>query len=151
MYGVHTLGMEDERTVLTIGKLATAAGVGVETIRFYEREGLLTKPARKRVGYRQYSAEAVTRVLFIRRAKELGFTLKEISELLKLRVNPGKSCADVRAVAKAKIVDVEAKMADLARIKAALEKLARACSGKGSTTECPILEAIQSEERRHDR
>jgi len=137
-------------TALTIGKLANAAGVGVETIRFYEREGLLPKPPRKRSGYRQYPPDAVARVMFIRRAKELGFTLKEITELLELRVDPDKSCADVRALAKAKIVDVERKMADLERIKGALEKLAKACRGKGPTSECPILDAIEKENGRDD-
>lgn len=143
--------MAPEETALTIGKLANAAGVGVETIRFYEREGLLPKPPRKRSGYRQYPSDAVARVLFIRRSKELGFTLKEITELLELRVDPDKGCADVRALAKAKIVDVERKMADLARIKGALEKLARACRGKGPTSECPILDAIEKEDGRAHR
>lgn len=133
--------MGPEDTTLTIGKLATAVGVGVETIRFYEREGLLPEPPRKRSGYRQYPANAVARVQFIRRAKDLGFTLKEIAELLRLRVDPDKSCADVRQLAKAKIADVDAKMADLARIKGALQRLARTCPGKGPTSECPILEA----------
>lgn len=142
--------MAPGETALTIGKLASAAGVGVETIRFYEREGLLPKPPRKRSGYRQYPPDAVARVMFIRRAKELGFTLKEITELLELRVDPDKSCAEVRALAKAKIVDVEEKMADLARIKAALEGLAKACRGKGPTSECPILDAIEKEDGRAD-
>lgn len=142
--------MAPGETALTIGKLANAAGVGVETIRFYEREGLLPKPPRKRSGYRQYPPDAVARVMFIRRAKELGFTLKEITELLELRVDPDKSCADVRALAKAKIVNVEQKMADLARIKGALEKLAKACRGKGPTGECPILDAIEKDNCRDD-
>lgn len=142
--------MAPGETALTIGKLANAAGVGVETIRFYEREGLLPKPPRKRSGYRQYPPDTVGRVMFIRRAKELGFTLKEITELLDLRVDPDKSCADVRALAKSKILDVEEKMADLARIKGALEKLARACRGKGPTSECPILDAIEKEDGRAD-
>lgn len=131
---------------LSIGQLARAAEVGVETIRFYEREGLIAEPPRRHSGYREYPPEAVARVRFIRRAKELGFTLKEIAELLTLRVDPEKSCADVRALAKAKVADVEAKMRDLARIKAALEELARACRGKGPTSECPILDAIEQEE-----
>jgi len=150
LYGVYHQDMALEDAALTIGRLANASGVGVETIRFYEREGLLPEPPRKRSGYRQYPADAVARVLFIRRAKELGFTLKEITELLKLRVDPDTSCADVRALAKAKIVDVEEKMADLARIKGALEKLARACRGKGPTSECPILDAIEKEDGRAD-
>ncbi len=134
---------------LRIGQLATATDVGVETLRFYERRGLLAEPPRRRSGYRQYPREAVARVRFIRRAKELGFTLRQIGELLQLRVDPDKSCADVRAVAKAKIADVEARIDDLGRIKAALERLARACRGKGPTSECPILDAIERERDEH--
>ncbi len=144
LYGAYLQSMASGETALTIGRLASAAGVGVETIRFYEREGLLPKPPRKRSsGYRQYPPDAVARVMFIRRAKDLGFTLKGVSELLELRVDPDKSCADVRALAKAKLVDVEEKMADLTRIKGALERLAKACRGKGPTSECPILDAIE--------
>jgi MerR family copper efflux transcriptional regulator len=134
--------MEAVMDSVTIGQLAKAAGVGVETVRFYEREGLLAEPPRRRSGYRQYPREAIARIRFIRRAKDLGFTLKEITELLELRIDPDKSCADVRALAKAKIADVDAKIEDLTRIKAALETLARACRGKGPTSECPILDAI---------
>lgn len=140
--------METDRTALSIGKLAAAACVGVETIRFYEREGLLPEPPRRPSGYRQYPPDAVERVLFIRRAKELGFSLKEVRELLELRVDPDRNCAEVRSMAQAKIADVERRMADLGRIKRALEKLARACPGSGPTSECPILEAIELEEGR---
>ena len=138
--------MAKEETALTIGKLAEAVGVGVETLRFYEREGLLPKPPRKRSGYRQYPPQSVARVRFIRRAKELGFTLKQITELLELRVDPEKSCADVRNLAKAKIADVDEKIADLGRIKSALGKLAKACKGRGPTSECPILDSIEREQ-----
>lgn len=136
---------------LSIGQLAKAAEVGVETIRFYERQGLIAEPPRRRSGYRQYQPDVVARVRFIRRAKELGFTLREIGELLNLRVDPDKSCADVRSLARAKISDVEAKMNELARIKGALETLARACRGKGPTSECPILDAIAETEDDADR
>lgn len=131
---------------LSIGELAKAADVGVETIRFYEREGLLPEPPRRRSGYRQYPADTVDRIRFIRRAKDLGFTLKEIAELLSLRVDPDKSCADVRALAQAKLADVELKMNDLAKIKATLEQLANVCRGQGPTRECPILDAIAHDE-----
>jgi MerR family mercuric resistance operon transcriptional regulator len=134
---------------LTIGQLAKAAGVGVETVRFYERGGLLPLPARRQSGYRQYSQDAVRRVRFIRRAKDLGFTLKEIGELLDLRVDRRRSCADVRALARAKIADVDTKINDLAHMRAALERLARACRGTGPTIECPILEALEHEESEH--
>ena len=91
---------------LTIGKVARLASVGVETVRFYEREGLLDKPPRRRSGYRQYSKDTVSRLRFIRRAKELGFTLKEIRELLTLRIETESTCEDVRIKAEAKINDV---------------------------------------------
>jgi len=132
---------------LTIGKVARSAGMAIDTVRYYEHEGLLEKPARTAAGYRQYSADAVRRLRFIRQAKELGFSLKEIKELLSLRVAPGKSCADVKARAEAKIADVEQRIAQLDRMKGALAKLATACSGRGPTSECPILDALESEER----
>ena len=127
---------------LTIGKVARQAGVGVETIRFYEREGLIEKPPRRESGYRQYPEETVSRVRFIRRAKELGFTLKEIKELLSLRASPKSQCADVRRRAEAKINDIEQKLRVLQRMKKALVKLTAACGGRGPMTKCPILEAL---------
>ncbi|MNC86331.1 Mercuric resistance operon regulatory protein [compost metagenome] len=115
-------------------------------MRYYEREGLLQKPARAANGYRQYPADAVARLRFIRQAKELGFSLNEIKELLSLRVTPGKSCADVRAHAEHKIADVDRRIASLKRVRGVLVKLASACSGKGPVTQCPILEALEREE-----
>ena len=131
---------------LTIGEVAAAAEVGVETVRFYEREGLIAEPPRRRSGYREYPPDTVRRLRFIRRAKDLGFTLKEIGELLHLRVDRTRSCADVRTLAKAKMADIEAKMLDLARIQAALTELVRTCRGKGPTSSCPILDALDEEE-----
>lgn len=131
---------------LTIGKVARSAGMAIDTVRYYEHEGLLEKPTRSAAGYRQYPPEAVSRLRFIRQAKELGFSLKEIRELLSLRVTPGKSCADVKARAEAKIADVEQRIAQLDRMKRALAKLATACSGRGPTSECPILEALETRE-----
>lgn len=129
--------------ILTIGQLAKQAGVGVETLRFYEREGLIAEPERRPSSrYRQYPPQAVRRVRFIRHAKDLGFTLKEIQELLELRVNPDSTCADVRGRAKDKIQDIEGRIASLERMKSALERLARKCRGQGPTTECPILEEL---------
>jgi MerR family copper efflux transcriptional regulator len=136
--GKETQAMES----LTIGAVAKAADVGVETIRFYEREGLIAAPPRRRSGYRQYPADTVRRVRFIRRAKDLGFTLKEIGELLSMRVDAEKSCAEVRTLARAKIGDIDEKLAALQRMKAALEHLAQRCRGEGPTTECPILDAL---------
>src|SRR5947208_10875572 len=102
---------------LTIGQVAKYAGVGVETLRFYEREGLIEEPPRRESGYRQYSADVVKRILFIKRAKELGFSLGEIQELLSLRVDPETTCTDVKRQAEARIADIEHKIADLVRMK----------------------------------
>lgn len=129
---------------LTIGRVARGAGLAIDTVRYYEREGLIEKPARTSSGYRQYPADAVARLRFIRQAKELGFTLSEIRELLALKVAPGKSCADIRARAEAKIADIEQRVAQLTRMKRALAKLAMACTGRGPTSECPILDAMEN-------
>lgn len=128
---------------MTIGKVAELADVGVETVRFYEREGLIAEPPRKPSGYRQYPMEAVSRIRFIRRAKELGFSLQEIKELLSLRIDPETTCADIRERAEGKIVDIDKKVRTLQRMKDALERLTAACNGRGSVSDCPILEALE--------
>ncbi len=128
---------------LTIGGVAKRAGVGVETVRFYERKGLLEEPPRRESGYRQYPEEAVARIRFIRRAKDLGFSLREVDELLRLRVDRRTSASEVRRRAEAKIEDIELKLADLARMKAALLELTTCCEGREATGECPILEALE--------
>jgi MerR family transcriptional regulator, copper efflux regulator len=128
---------------LTIGKVAQRAGVGIETVRFYEREGLLVKPTRSKSGYRQFDEEVVDRLEFIRRAKELGFTLNEIKELLSLRISRNTCCDDVKATADTKIADIDAKLATLRRMRKALVRLSTACGKKESTAECPILEALE--------
>jgi MerR family mercuric resistance operon transcriptional regulator len=133
---------------LTIGQVARNAGVGVETVRFYERQGLLEEPARRESGYRQYPQDVVARLRFIRRAKELGFSLKEIKELLALRVDPDTTCAEIKQRAQARIADVEEKIQTLQRIKKALVRLTATCRGRGPTSECPILDALVREERR---
>ncbi len=130
---------------LTIGQVARQADVGVETVRFYERQGLLNEPPRRESGYRQYPEDVVARLRFIKRAKELGFSLKEIKELLTLRVDPTMTCAEVRSKAQAKIADVEEKIQALQKIKKALVKLTTVCRGRGPTSECPILEALEKE------
>lgn len=131
---------------LTIGKIARRSGAAVETIRFYEREGLIEKPARSAAGYRHYRPDVVARLRFIRQAKELGFSLAEIRELLALRMRPGTTCADIRKRAREKIAAVDRKIEDLQRIRQALERLAAACKGTGPTSECPILEALDGGE-----
>ena len=131
---------------LTIGQLAQRAGVGVETIRFYEREGLISEPPRRPSGYRDYPLETVARIVFIRRAKHLGFTLKEINELLDLRVRPRRNCSQVKQSADAKIADIEGKIASLRRMRRALKDLTRACEERTPTTECPILASLGKSE-----
>jgi len=128
---------------LTIGKVAAQTGIGIDTIRFYEREGLIPAPARRPSGFRDYAPDVVTRLHFIRRAKALGFSLREIAELLSLRVDAARTCADVYGLAQAKIADIERRIGDLKRMQKALASLAAACTGKGPTGECPILEALE--------
>lgn len=128
---------------LTIGRVARETGVGIETLRFYEREGLIPVPARRPSGYRDYAPGIIERVRFIRRAKALGFSLREIAELLALRVDEERTCADVRQRATAKIAEIEDKRRQLERMQAALERLAARCTGAGPTGECPILEALE--------
>ena len=130
----------------TIGQLAKAAGVGVETLRFYERKQLITEPPRRASGYRQYPANAVARIKFIKRAKELGFSLKEIEELLSLRAESEGQCAEVYARAQAKIEDISSKIASLRRMKDALTRLSESCSKNGTSGDCPILEALEVDE-----
>ncbi len=130
---------------MTIGEIAKAAGVGVETVRFSERKRLLPTPRRLPSGFRQYGREAARRIRFIRRAQELGFSLAEVKQLLELRLDPRRSCAEVKSEAQAKIEEIDAKIMSLRRMRHALVDLTRSCSGEGSTSACPILEAMDSE------
>lgn len=130
-------------TVMNIGKVAKQTGVTVETIRFYEKQGLIEEPQRSVSGYRQYPHETVKRVLFIQHAKEVGFTLKDIGELLALRREPGTSCTDIKVRATQKIEEVDQKIEDLTRIREALARMVMKCSGRGSLSECPILEELE--------
>ena len=128
---------------MSIGELAERVHVNVQTVRYYERRGLLIPSARRPSGYRAYDAAAVERLRFIRRAQELGFTLAEIGELLELRLDPGSTAADVKRRAVRKIDEIEAKIDDLERIKDALSHLAGRCrGGRGPTGECPLLDAL---------
>lgn len=126
----------------TIGQLARLSGAGVETIRYYEREGLIAEPPRRASGYRQYPEDALARLRFIRHAKELGFSLKDTRELLELRVAPGATCADIRQRAETKIAEVRTKLDMLRQIEQALVKLTVSCRGRGPTSDCPILDAL---------
>lgn len=135
---------------ITIGQVAKRAGVGVETVRFYERQGLLAAPRRRPSGYRQYGDDVVERLEFIRRAKSLGFTLAEIKSLLSLRVDPNSTVADLKEQARRKLADVEAKIESLTTIRNALQALVKACRGSGPKSDCPILESLDpGHGRRH--
>ncbi len=129
---------------LNIGKLARLAGVPVGTIRFYEREGLIAEPPRKPSGYRQYPADAVSRVRFIKRAKELGFSLREVAELISIRGEPRDRCAKVRFKAEAKLEEIENKIQTLTTIRNTLGRLVEECELSGAVTNCPILEALDT-------
>ncbi len=131
---------------LKIGQVARSAGVNLQTIRYYERRGLVPQPPRSGANYRLYSDETVRRVRFIKRAQELGFTLKEIQELLSLRAAPRARCADVRRRAEAKVRDIDQKLRRLESMRRALGRLLAECSGEAPATECPILEALDPEE-----
>lgn len=132
---------------LRIGELARQAGVNLQTIHYYERRGLLPEPPRSEANYRVYSEEAVLRVRFIKRSQQLGFTLREIQELLSLRAEPGCECGEVLRRAEAKVREVDEKIRTLRRIRKALIKLMNECSGEGPATECPILDALDSKEK----
>jgi MerR family transcriptional regulator, copper efflux regulator len=127
---------------MTIGQVAKAAGLGIETIRYYERERLLERPARRSSGYRQFDEVAVKRLRFIKQAQRLGFTLREIRELLALRLNPSSTRNQIRERAQAKVADIELRIAELQRMKSALLPLIEACDGQGDISGCPILEAM---------
>ena len=128
---------------LTIGKVAKSAGLGIETVRFYEREGLITPIARSESNYRLYADDGVVRLRFIKRAKTLGFTLREIKELLFLRSNPDATKEDVKGQIEVKIDDIKTRIRDLKKIQKTLETLDFCCDGQGSAEECPILAALE--------
>src|SRR5215831_11974851 len=135
-----------EMDILSIGQVARRAEVGVETVRFYEREGLLEEPPRRASGYRQYSEQVVKRLHFIKRAQQLGNSLKEMSELLLLRVDAQTSCDEVRQRTEAKLAEVERKILELHRMRQALLQVASLCTGQGPTGRCPMLEALDQQE-----
>lgn len=130
---------------LTISRLARRGGVNLETVRYYERRGLLPKPPRTASGYRVFPEDAARRLRFIKRAQELGFSLREIRDLLSLRMRPGTSRAEIRTRAHAKILDVDQKIQSLQAIKKALRTLTDRCDGCGPIAACPILESLEHE------
>src|SRR5436309_2518941 len=126
---------------LTIARAAGEAGVNIETVRFYERRGLIKQPP-KGGGYRIYSSDQVARIRFIKEAQQIGFTLTEIGELLTLRADPAVDCSNVRQQAIAKREEVRRKIERLQQIDAALETLIAACPGTGALQACPIMDAL---------
>ncbi len=127
-----------------IGTLARRAGVGIDTVRYYERSGLLAPNTRLASGYRRYSDAEVSRLRFIRRAQALGFSLKEIGDLL--AVSSKRDVASVKLSAMAKLADVENRIAELERIRGGLAQLIKSCPGHGRAADCPILKALSEEQ-----
>jgi MerR family mercuric resistance operon transcriptional regulator len=128
---------------MKIGELAAQADVSVQTVRYYERRGLLPEPERRASGYREYDPAILTRLHFIKRGQELGFTLDEIGDLLALRLDPRTPASAVKARAEAKIADIDHKLHDLERIRHALVHLAGHChGGRGPVGDCPLLDAL---------
>lgn len=129
----------------TIGQIATAASVNVQTIRYYERRGLLLPLERTASGYRQYDRDSLRRLRFIKHAQALGFSLKEIQELLALRVRHGAACKAVERTTRGKIDVIDRKLRELERLKRTLADLAETCRARKRTSECPVLEAIEDD------
>lgn len=125
---------------LTIGALAREGGVNVETIRYYQRRGLLPQPSKPLAGYRRYSLDTVKQVRFIKRAQALGFTLEEIAGLLRLERRKG--CVETRQMAAQKLTLIEQKLSDLGRMKKALARLVRACDASAEGEACPIIHLL---------
>lgn len=132
-------------TTLRIGELASQGNVHLETIRYYEREGLLRSPSRTSSGHRAYSPGDVLRLRFIKRSQALGFTLIEIKELLAFKVTPNQPCIDVVRQIEAKELEIKAKIAHLQAIQHTLRKMKASCEGRCAVSECPILESLDSE------
>lgn len=135
-----------ENPSLTIGVVAKRAGVPIDTIRYYEREGLLPEPLRRASGYRSYNQGAIDRLRFIRRAKDLGFTLEEIRDLLALSADRHRGVKAVRQRAQKRLADIDARIVELTRIRQGLEQLIDACPGRGDPEQCPILRALADQE-----
>lgn len=129
---------------LTIGAVANASGVGVETVRFYERERLIDRPERPARGHRQYPLAVVGRIRFVRRAQDLGFTLREIRELIDLGEAARTDCTEVCRLAQGKIDEIDGKMADLSKMRFVLDGLKQTCDRRGQVSACAILESLQT-------
>lgn len=130
---------------MRIGEVAARAGVTVQTMRYYERRALLPEPKRGTSGYREYGPEAVRLVRFIKRAQELGFTLRDVGELISLRNARARGRAEVRSLVLAKLGDIAGRVRRLTAMQRALEELQTACTCKGVARNCPIIEALDDE------
>jgi Hg(II)-responsive transcriptional regulator len=131
---------------MMIGKIAKISGLGIETIRFYERRGLLNPPSRRESGYREYNDESVSRLTFIKKAKDLGFSLDEISELLSLKANKESHCQRTSEKATKKLEATQGKIQELKHIESALKNLIEQCKKRETTDECPILQSLEGRE-----
>lgn len=132
---------------MKIGQLAQRSGVNIDTVRYYERQGLLPRAQRLASGYRVYGENDVKRLRFVRRAKALGFTLVEVRELLGLSDHRDDDMAALKATALEKVADIKSKLAELERIRVALETLAASCPGHGALEQCPILNALAEDDQ----
>lgn len=129
--------------LLTIGQVAKRAGVTHDTIRLYERYGLIEKPERAPNGYRQYTEEVINRLRFINRAKVMGFTLKEIAELLEIRRTSQNTCDDMHEQATLKLTDVDQKLSELQQLRQALKKVIDTCEQQKPGSPCPLLNLLE--------
>ncbi len=132
-------------TTFKTGEVANRAGVNKETIRYYEKRGLIPEADRRRSGYRIFTRRHIDQIKFIKRSQELGFTLSEIDELLSLRLDENSSCEKVRNKAQSKLEDVSQKINDLDHIRMVLSELIEDCQAGGTTGECVILNALEGE------
>lgn len=130
----------------SIGQVAKQTGVSVETIRYYEKEGLMEVPERKNNGYRLFKEQTIDRLSFIQQAKELGFSLREIGELLSIKADANMVCSDVKQLAQEKLINIESKIKMLRRMKKSLDKLINICPGQAPLNDCPILDALQKKD-----
>lgn len=131
---------------LRIGQVAAGASVNVQTVRYYERMGMLAVPRRTAGGYRQYDAEAVRRIRFIKHAQALGFSLKEVRDLLALRVRHGAACGAIERKTRDKIELIDDKLRELTRLRRTMEGLVASCEARKTTAECPVLEILEEDD-----
>lgn len=134
------------RPSMKIGELASLSGLSVDTIRFYEKQGLIPSPRRTDANYRMYDADTPRRLIFIRKARDLGFTLQEIGQLLALSEDSRAGAGDVKERSQAKLAELDRKIAEMQAMRRSLEKLVSSCSGQGPSHDCPILAALTDDE-----